>query len=133
MDNLYTDSQWYAMVDAGLSAPQPLATAGFLNDMWVYYRPWGIMYVPTGYHQRAMATLFTIHHGHLDTIDYAASLGIKGYRANEELADRFLMELTGTAFKSSVGQSATTGSLSSLNAIERRIFADAKLSIASIE
>jgi len=132
MTRLYTDEQWHMMVNACISQPRPLAGTN-LYEPWVYYRPWGLMFVPSGYHQAAMATLFAFHHGHLRAHEYAATLGIKAYRANEELADRFLMELDGTAFKSSVGSKVTTGRMSSLNAIETGLITGLGIGITSIE
>lgn len=115
----FTESQWYAMCSAGIGAPVPLHE-GELDKPWVYYRPWGVMSVPGGYHTLAMATLFAFHHGYADSIAAGEALGIPGYRINETLADRFLTELEGTAFKSGMGKTITAGRKSSLNTAERQ-------------
>lgn len=121
MDKPYTDEQWCKMVDAGLSEPVPLS-AETLTDEWVYYRPWGVMYVPSGYHQRAMATLFAFASGYPNVCACSTALNIPGYRAMETLADRFISKLDGTAFKSSVGTHITTSEAHKLNGQERAAF-----------
>lgn len=108
----YTDEQWYLMCDLHMSSPVPLHEADLFQS-WVYYRPWGIIYVPSGHHQAAMATLYTFHHGGLRYVAYAEELALPGYRAQETLADRFLTQLEGTAFRSSVSPVIIAGTLDS--------------------
>lgn len=131
MDKPYTDEQWYKMVDSGICEPVPFHTAE-LESEWVYYRPWGLMYVGSGWHQCAMANLYAFTQGHADFISAARAMDIKGYRAMETLADMFL-DMDGTAFKSSVGNHVTVGKTSNLNAIERRIINGANLAIISLD
>lgn len=131
MDNLYTAEQWYKMVDSGMCAPVPFHTAD-LDSEWVYFRPWGLMYVGSGYHQCAMANLYAFQHGHADYIDAAQAMGIKGYRAMETLADMFL-DMDGTAFKSSVGTHITVGKMANLNSTEHRIITRANLATVALD
>lgn len=120
-DYPFTDEQWYAMCDQNLSRPVPLHEAD-LSKPFVYYRPWGLMYVPSGYHQGAMATLYSFQQGCLSYLDAGEALGIKSYRVCETLADRFLTDIDGTAFRSAVGRGITAGRPSSLDARERLVF-----------
>ena len=118
----FTDEQWYRMCDMHMCRPIPLHEAD-LTRPFVYYRPWGLMYVPFGYHQHAMATMFAFHHGHPDYITAGTAMDIPGYRISETLADRFLLELEGTAFQSSAASRViTVGRPESLNTTERLLF-----------
>lgn len=117
----FTDEQWWTMCDMHMSRPVPLHEAD-LSHPFIYYRPWGLMYVPFGYHQHAMATMYAFHHGHGDYIDAGKAMAIPPYRYSETLADRFLMELEGTAFQSSAAQVVTVGRPAHLDARERQVF-----------
>jgi hypothetical protein len=130
----YTEEQWYAMCDMRIGKPIPLAGADLTSHPWVYWREWGLMYVPSGFHQGAMAVLYVFTKGFTNYVGAAIDMNIPTYRACETFAEKFLMELPGTAFKSSVGsRGITVGRLSNLTAIERRIFTDAGLNITPIE
>jgi hypothetical protein len=105
-----------------------------LSHPFVYYRPWGVMFVPSGFHQGAMATLYAFHHGHHRYIPAAEALGIPQYRAAETLADRFLLELEGTAFQSSVASRVlTAGRAANLNTTERLLFQRNSFTIRYVE
>jgi hypothetical protein len=117
----FTEEQWWAMCDSHIGRPEPLA-ADTMPDVWVYYRPWGIMHVPFGWHQRAMATLYAFHHGRMNHLDFPADPSVPRYRAMETYADRFLLEIEGTAFRSSAGEIITAGSHAQLDARERQAF-----------
>lgn len=133
MDNLYTDEQWYKMCDAGLSRPEPLHTAD-LSKLWVYYRPWGLMQVPSGFHQASMATLYAFYHGYPDYLTMAEAKGVKSYRAAETYADAFLMQIPGTAFRSGVSEDTVfVGNRENLDAAERQTIRNARLCITEVE
>ncbi len=117
----FTQRQWWSMCDKNMSHPMPLNEAD-LDSPWVYYRPWGLMYVPSGYHQGAMSLLYAFHNNQDCYMEFAKDLSIPAYRASETMSDRFLLEVKGTAFKSSVGRSIVTGSPENLNARERQAF-----------
>lgn len=117
----FTDEQWCRMCDVGLSRPVPLHEAD-LEEGFVYQRQYGIFYVPMGWHIQARALLLAFHHGHLHAGEYAHELGLTGYHQTEELAERFLTELPGTAFVSSVGSSVIVGRREHLDARERQAF-----------
>lgn len=121
MDTPYTQEQWYKMVDMGIGKPVPLP-GDFLDAEWVYYRPWGVMRVRSGYHEGAMATLYAFHHGYFDYITCGEAMGVPGWRCAETLADRFLTKLDGTAFRSSCANLITTGEAHKLNGQERAAF-----------
>jgi hypothetical protein len=116
-----TEAQWCHMVDNHIGRPEPLSV-DTLPETWVYYRPWGMMFVPFGCHQGAMATLYAFHHGYRSYITAGNEMDIKSYRVCETLADRFLMELDGTAFLSSAGKAITCGRREHLDARERQAF-----------
>lgn len=128
----YTELQWYRMCDMHIGRPTTLAGLAD-TPMWVYYRPWGLMHVPFGQHQHAMATLYAFHHGYSDYITAARALDVPGYRGSETLADRFLLELEGTAFRSSAGSVITAGRPAHLDAAERQAFRRAGLEVHYLE
>jgi hypothetical protein len=119
----YTQEQWWTMCDAHIGPPVPLQDFDLTADPWVYYRPWGVMHVPFGCHQLAMATLYAFHKGHAGSIEAAQALKVPSYRATETLADRFLTELEGTAFRSSTSlRSVVAGRREHLDSRERQAF-----------
>ena len=120
-DEPFTQEQWWKMCDKQMCRPEQLHEAD-LNLPWVYYRPWGLMVVQSGYHQGAMALLYAFHLGFPCVFDAAEALGINLYRSTETLADRFLLELEGTAFKSSIGSQIVVGKPENLDARERQAF-----------
>lgn len=110
----FTDEQWYAMCDANISLPVPLAKAD-LTKPFIYDRKWGLFYVPGGRHQIAAATLLAFHHGFRKAYEIL-ELNIDNY------ADTYFETVPGTAFKSSVGtRLVRTWSPQSLTAVEKRI------------
>jgi len=109
----FTDKQWYAMCDANISLPVPLAKAD-LTKSFIYDRQWGLFYVPFGRHQSAAATLLAFHRG----VDRFYEIGLQV----DNLADTYYETIPGTAFKSSVGtRLVKTWSPQSLTAVEKRI------------
>ena len=117
----FNDEQWHRMCNAHIDLPVPLHEAD-LTTPWVYYRPWGLMNVPSGHHQHAMATLYAFHNGYADYMALGKALDIPAYRWVDTLADCFLLEVEGTAFLSSAGKSVTVGSFKKLDAHERQAF-----------
>lgn len=57
----FTDEQWWAMCDAHMSLPVPLAKAD-LTKPFVYERRFGLFYVPFGFHHRAMSLLLAFQY-----------------------------------------------------------------------
>lgn len=120
------DTKWYALCDAHGGMPKPLAEAD-LTKSWVYDREYGVFPVAGGYHQQVMAMLYAWHKGFSRTYDLQIHLEeTEGGRRKETsyLADKFIEEIPGTAFKSSVGKKVNAGARGSLTVIEKRFFGD---------
>jgi len=112
----FTDEQWWAMCDANMSLPEPLAKAD-LTKPFVYERRFGVFYVPFGYHQLAMGTLLAFQHGLTKPGQVAELLNLNLFGTG----GHWLEHTEGACFFSSVGRTFQVWNPRSLNAIERRI------------
>lgn len=115
--NLITQNRWCELVDCGAGKPKPLSTAD-LSKPFVYDRKFGVFHCRLS-HQMLMATLYGWHTGididdNEDNLDYG------------QLADKYLEEIPGTCFLSSMAQfnenRVTCWSKDSLNAFELGFF-----------
>lgn len=117
-----SDEMWWAMCDAHLSLPVPLAEAD-LSKPFVYERSRGVFYVPGGYHPSAMSILLAFQHGLTCGIDVAEKLKLE---FSSGTADYWLEHTPGAAFRSSVGRCVVVGSTKGLTIQERRLFGEVK-------
>lgn len=116
----FSDEQWYQMCSANMSRPVPLHKAE-LYKPFVYDRQWGLFYVSMGFHYMAMATLLTFRAGFVDPYEYKRSLNLEGYDYLHQMADKWLLEVEGTAFASSLDEETiTVGKRGNLNAAEKQ-------------
>jgi len=120
-----TDEQWWAFCDQHAAKPIPLAEAD-LAKPFVYSRKYGVMYVPSGYHQQVMAMLYAWEHGFVKAYHMMDSEAHDHLKETSQLADKFLEELPGTAFRSSVGKCVVAGKREHLTMIEKRFFGEIK-------
>ncbi len=102
-----------------MSDPVPLAKAD-LSIPFVYDRTYGVFYVPFGYHQAAMATLYAWSIQRDNYTEVAIELDAD----SSDLADAWLDNIEGAAFKSSMGKKIQLGHTSRLTPQERRAFSD---------
>lgn len=116
----FSDEQWWAMCDAHMSLPVPLAEAD-VTKPFVYDRRWGLFYVPFGQHQFAMSILLAFHQGSTDAIATADALGLS---YSDGSADYWLEKTPGAAFRSSVGKKVQAGPRGNLTVIERRLLGE---------
>jgi hypothetical protein len=117
----FTDEQWWALCSLRVGMPLPLSEA-CLDSPFVYDRKWGLFYVASGYHVHMMGLLLAFHHGYTDWIDFARSIGVKGGDVISKLADAYLEQIEGTAFKSSMGSHIVAGKRMHLSSGERMAF-----------
>lgn len=117
-----SDEMWWAMCDAHMGLPVPLAEAD-LSRPFVYERRWGVFYVPGGYHPSAMSLLLAFQHGLCCGIDVGEKLKVS---CSSGTADYWLEHTPGAAFRSSVGRCVSVGSLKGLTIQERRLFGEVK-------
>lgn len=119
-DNI-PDKIWWALCDAGLSMPVPLIEAD-LSQPFVYYRKYGIFYVPPQKHPFALAFLLALEEGVTNylNIDHT-KLGISDFRKIDvySYSDYFLENYVGTCYMSSVNNKIRVGKKGNLN--EREI------------
>jgi hypothetical protein len=101
------------MINAEMSHPKSLNELDPEKD-FVYDRHYGLFFVPFGRHTIAMATLYSFHKGFVFYGDLS-----DGYVDTSKIADKFIDEIEGTAFKSSVADSVYYRNLSSM---EKRLF-----------
>ena len=106
------------MCDAGMSLPEPLETAD-LTKPFVYDRKYGVFPVIRGNHQVAMSLLLAVHKGYKNGVDASEKMGLE---YSHGTADHYLVNITGTAFLSSVGKCITAGSKNNLNEKEKDYF-----------
>jgi hypothetical protein len=117
---MITEEQWYKFCDAG--GGRPMALAAFdLTKPFVFFRKYGIFPVNHGHHQQVMALLYAWEHDYHCPYDMIRD---KKIREISTLADAFLEELDGTAFRSSVGKKVVAGKRTSLTTIEKRKFGE---------
>lgn len=129
-----TDEQWYKMVDCGLSRPTDLTKDQLAEGDWVYYRPWGLMMCSPGMHTLARATLLAFHLGHRNYIELANSRDMKGYHSMSDLSEAFLIEIPGTAFRSSVARGKIyAGKRQNLDAREKLVFRGTGMTMQFLE
>lgn len=114
------DKIWWAMCDAHMSQPVKLRDAD-ITKPFIYDRRWGLFYVPFGYHEFAMGTLYSINNGETNRIDMAEKIG-RPYELST-LADLWLEE-HGTAYMSGVAKIITAWSFENLNRQEHDVFGD---------
>lgn len=112
----FTSQQLLALKEAGASAPEPLHLAD-LSRPFAYERAFGIFYCAPGRHRDTMSLLFAFFKGYESGIEAAEELGLD---FPEETADRWLEEVQGTAFRSSVGHRVQVGKRANLTFIEKR-------------
>lgn len=127
-----TQDQLYELRDKEVSAPIPLHQADLLNNDWVYYRPWGLMYVACGMHSIARATIVAFragYNGYYEMIR-ARHLGRQGI---DDLADEFLLTIPGTAFLSSVSDTIIVGKREHLDSGERAAIRKTGLNVRYLE
>jgi len=111
-----TSQQLQALEKTGASEPEPLHLAD-LSRPFVYDRAFGVFYCVPGRHRDTMSLLYAYAKGYESGIDAAEELGLD---FPEETADRWLEEIQGTAFRSSVGHRVQVGKRASLTIIEKR-------------
>lgn len=107
----FTKEQWWAICDY-VSQPEPLVKADF-DYPFLYVRGYGLMYVSSGYHQIAMATIYAFEHGLEAAGDGLFELNM----SIEEMAEALLEEYPGVAWMSNVGSRGIEAN--SLNFAER--------------
>ncbi len=115
-----TETQWYRFCDIHVSQPIALNEAD-LKKSFVYWRRFGVFYVPMGYHQATMAFLLAVEHGCNDGIDVQDKLGLYDQPAT---ADYWMENTPGAAFLSSVSSDGKilVGKASKLTTNERYYF-----------
>jgi hypothetical protein len=127
-----SQEQWYGLCDMGSGKPVPLAQAD-LSKSFVYHREYGVFPVNFGAHQQVMALLYAWHHGYAEHGRHAAYEMLHDLREQGKakplsdaslLADKFLEEIEGTAFRSSVGKKVNAGKRGNLTVIEKRWFGE---------
>lgn len=111
-----TSEQLQTLREAGASEPEPLHLAD-LGRPFVYDRAFGVFYCAPGRHRDTMSLLFAFARGYESGIDAAEEFGLD---FPEETADRWLEEIKGTAFRSSVGYRVQVGKRANLTFIEKR-------------
>ncbi len=112
-----TEQQRWRICDY-CSDPIPLKEAD-LSVPFVYDREYGFFYVPFGYHQQVMANLQAFKNSYDDAYDYMDVHEIGDLYC---VADAWLKDNEGVAFRSSVGNHIYTGDRTTLNHAEKRIF-----------
>lgn len=117
-----TNRMWYQMCDCNMSLPEPLEVAN-LSKSFVYDRKFGVFQVPSGSHQAAMSLLLSWHHGLNNGVKVAEHLKLK---YSDQTADYYLLNISGTAFLSSVGKSVYAGKINNLNEKEKDYFSNIK-------
>lgn len=115
-----TPQQLQTLKETGASEPEPLHLAD-LDRPFVYARTFGVFYCVAGRHRDTMSLLFAFAKGYESGIDAAEELGLD---FPEETADRWLEEIQGTAFRSSVGCRVQVGKRANLTVIEKRWFGE---------
>lgn len=113
-----TPEMWWAMCEAHMARPIPLAEAD-LTRSFVYCRAHGLFYVPAGSHPAAMSVLLAFEHGSTDAIATADAMGLE-YTSGT--ASYWLAHTTGAAVKSSVGRHVHVYKRARLSVAERRVF-----------
>lgn len=116
----FTDPQWWAMCDANMSLPVPLAKAD-LTKPFVYERRFGVFYVPGGFHQTAMSLLLAFQHDLTSGVDVSEKLKLK---YSDGTSEYWLTHTPGACFRSSVGKKVQAGRKGSLTVMEWRRFGD---------
>lgn len=111
-----TPQQLQALKETGASEAEPLHLAD-LSRPFVYDRAFGVFYCGAGRHRDTMSLLFAFARGYECGIDAAEELGLD---FPDETADRWLEEIQGTAFRSSVGRRVQVGKRTNLTIIEKR-------------
>lgn len=114
--NHFTPQQWQALLDAGVTEPQPLHLAD-LSVPFVYHRAVGVIHCGAGKHRLAMSLLLAFAHGFGSGIEAGEHLGLD---FPDETADRWLETTLGAAFRSSVGRKVQAGKRSHLTMVEKR-------------
>lgn len=118
-DNI-PDEYWHAMCYAGLSTPIPLNEAD-LSQPFVYYRKYGVFYVPPQKHPFALALLLAWEEGVNDYLNIDNNkLGIPEFRKIDvySYSDYFLENYPGTCYMSSVNKKIRVGKKGNLNSNE---------------
>jgi hypothetical protein len=117
-----SDERWYKLCDAGLGRSMPLDEAD-ISKSFVYDRQYGLFYCNGGHHQQAMALLYAWTQGFDSAYDLLDELKIRDLSV---LADKFIEEMEGTCFRSSVGKTVIAGKRKNLTVIEKRFFGEIK-------
>lgn len=117
---MITDSMWYRMCDFNMSRPIPLDESD-INKPFVYYRKYGLFYVPSGYHIHAMALLLAFDHDLMRIQDVRDKLKLS-HHTPSITSDYFLEHTKGTCYKSSLSDKIYAWSSSHLNDIESDFF-----------
>ena len=123
-----TDEKLYQLVDYKLSNPISLED-GNLTKSFLYDRKFGFFYVSGGNHQLAMALFFSWHKGFLNPHELYESEEYKEIKSTgigrfEALADKYIDEIKGTCFKSSVSRYIIGGKIENFNKYEMEMFED---------
>ncbi|WP_077594131.1 hypothetical protein [Polaromonas sp. A23] len=111
-----TSQQLETLKEAGASEPKPFHLAD-LSRPFVYDRAFGVFYCVPGHHRCTMSLLLAYAKGYESGIDAAEDLDLD---FPDETADRWLEEVQGTAFRSSVGHRVQVGKRANLTLIEKR-------------
>jgi hypothetical protein len=110
------DKFWWAMCECNMSMPVSLRKAD-LTKPFVYYRKYGVFYVPFGKHQLALSQLLAWDLGY-ENFTYIDENLLNIGSDICDFADYFLEHTVGTAFKSTQSDSVMAGRKSSLNSME---------------
>ena len=116
MSKIFSDKHWHIMCNLGIDDPVPLHEAD-LSIPFVYSRTFGVFYVECGRHELFMATLLAWQHGLLNWFNIVEKLNLPKF---ESAAEYWLKNTSGTAFKSSLGNSIMAGKRGNLNSYELR-------------
>lgn len=121
-----TEENLSLLVNHNMSRPITLERAN-LTKSFVYDRKFGFFYVAGGNHNIAMSFLYAMHHGFNDVhkmCEHPDFSHMKGRCSScfDEIADRYISEIEGVCFKSSVSNYILGGSPSQINRREMTFF-----------
>lgn len=121
-----TEDNLSLLAKHNMSSPITLESAN-LTKSFVYDRKFGFFYVAGGSHNIAMSFLYAMHHGFNDIHkmfehpDFSNMKG-RGSICLGEISDRYISEIEGVCFKSSVSNYILGGSPSHINRREMTFF-----------
>lgn len=122
MTNL-TEDQLEVLDRNCASYPFKLTPNCDISKPFVYYRKYGLFYVPMGYHSFVMASLMAFDHNVKNHYALLKLPEFMSYDGVQDIAHIFLEETEGVAYRSAIsGSNIVCQHPSYLTAVEKRIF-----------